>query len=93
MAVYGIALPRVSRDQYRISRKISTTELQEGDLVFFNTKGSGVSHVGVYLGNNKFMHASVSRGVMVSDLFEPYYLQRFYGAGRIEEKQLVSAKN
>ena len=89
-AVYGIMLPRVSREQYRISRKVSTTELQEGDLVFFNTKGNGVSHVGVYLGNNKFIHASVSRGVMVSGLFEPYYLQRFVGGGRIDEKQIVS---
>ncbi len=89
-AVYGIALPRVSREQYRISQKISTTELQEGDLVFFNTRGSGVSHVGVYLGNNKFIHASVSKGVMVNGLFEPYYLQRFYGAGRITEKQIVA---
>jgi|CXWL01.1.fsa_nt_gi lipoprotein Spr len=88
-AVYGIMLPRVSREQYRISRKISTTELQEGDLVFFNTNGRGISHVGVYLGNNKFIHASVSRGVMVSGLFEPYYLKRYYGAGRIDEKQIV----
>lgn len=92
-SVYGINLPRVSRDQYRISRKISTTELQEGDLVFFNTRGSGVSHVGVYLGNNKFMHASVSRGVMVNGLFEPYYLKRYIGAGRIDDKQMVSASN
>lgn len=90
-AVYGIALPRVSKEQYRTSRKISTTELQEGDLVFFNTNGSGVSHVGVYLGNNKFIHASVSRGVMVSDLFEPYYLKRYYGAGRIDDKQVVAS--
>ena len=90
-AVYGIALPRVSREQYRISRKISTTELQEGDLVFFNTRGNGVSHVGVYLGNNKFIHASVSRGVMVNGLFETYYLQRFVGAGRIDNKQVVSS--
>lgn len=89
-AVYGIALPRVSREQYRISRKISTTELQEGDLVFFNTRGSGVSHVGIYLGNNHFIHASVSKGVMVNSLFEPYYLQRFVGAGRIDDKQVVS---
>ncbi len=88
-AVYGIALPRVSRDQYRISRKISTTELQEGDLVFFNTRGSGVSHVGVYLGNNRFIHASVSRGVMVNGLSEPYYAQRYYGAGRIDDKEIV----
>lgn len=92
-AVYGIALPRVSRDQYRISRKISTTELQEGDLVFFNTNGSGVSHVGVYLGNNKFIHASVSRGVMVSGLFEPYYIKRYIGAGRIDDKQVIAASN
>lgn len=90
-ALYGFALPRVSREQYRISRKISTTELQEGDLVFFNTNGSGVSHVGIYLGNNKFIHASVSRGVMVNGLFEPYYLKRFIGAGRIEDKQMLSA--
>lgn len=91
-AVYGIALPRVSREQYRISRKISITELQEGDLVFFHTSSrSNVTHVGVYLGNNRFIHASVSRGVMVNSLFEPYYVQRFVGAGRIDDKQIVSA--
>ncbi len=89
-AVYGIMLPRVSRDQYRTSRKISTTELQEGDLVFFNTNGRGVSHVGVYLGNNKFIHASVSKGIMVNGLFEPYYLKRYIGAGRIDDKPTVS---
>ncbi len=90
-AAYGINLPRVSREQYRISRKISTTELQEGDLLFFNTRGSGVSHVGVYLGNNKFIHATVSKGVMVNGLFEPYYLQRFVGAGRIDDKQVMAS--
>jgi lipoprotein Spr len=86
---YGIALPAVAKEQYRVSRKISTTELQEGDLVFFNTTG-GVSHVGVYLGNNKFIHATVSKGVMVNGLFEPYYLKRYIGAGRIDDKQIVS---
>lgn len=89
-AAFGVMLPRVSRDQYKASRKISTTELQEGDLVFFNTNGRGVSHVGVYLGNNKFIHASVSRGVMVNDLFEPYYLKRYIGGGRIEDKGSVT---
>ncbi len=92
-AAYGLAIPRVSRDQYKTSRKISTTELQEGDLVFFNTNGRGVSHVGVYLGNNKFIHASVSRGVMVNDLFEPYYLKRYIGAGRMDEKEAITASN
>jgi lipoprotein Spr len=90
-SAYGINLPRVAREQYRISRKISTTELQEGDLLFFNTRGSGVSHVGVYLGNNKFIHATVSKGVMVNGLFEPYYLKRFIGAGRIDDKQVVAS--
>jgi cell wall-associated NlpC family hydrolase len=91
--VYGMNLPRVSREQYRISRKISTTELQQGDLVFFNTTGRGVSHVGVYLGNSRFIHASVSRGVMVNSLFESYYVKRFVGAGRIEDKQMVATSN
>lgn len=90
-AVYGMTLPRVSREQYRISRKISTTELQEGDLLFFNTSGRGVSHVGIYLGNNRFIHASVSKGVMVNSLFDTYYLKRFVGAGRIDDKQLLTA--
>jgi lipoprotein Spr len=90
-AVYGITLPRVSREQYNNARKISTTELKEGDLVFFNTRGRGVSHVGIYLGNNFFIHASVSRGVMVSSLFEPYYLQRFVGAGRIDQKEVLAS--
>lgn len=90
-AVYGISLPRVSKEQYRISRKISTTELMEGDLLFFNTRGSGVSHVGVYLGNNKFIHATVSRGVMMNDLFETYYIKRFIGAGRIDDKQVMAS--
>lgn len=90
-AVYGIALPRVSHEQYRVSRRISTTELQEGDLIFFSTQGRGVSHVGIYLQNNKFIHASVSHGVMVSDLFEPYYIQRYVGAGRIDNKQVVAS--
>jgi cell wall-associated NlpC family hydrolase len=90
--VYGINLPRVSRDQYNFSRKISTTELMEGDLLFFNTLGSGVSHVAIYLGNNKFIHATVNKGIMVSDLYESYYIKRFVGAGRIDNKQLVASK-
>ncbi len=90
-AVYGINLPRVSKEQYRISRKISTTELMEGDLLFFNTRGKGVSHVAVYLGNNKFIHATVSRGIMVNDIFESYYIKRFIGAGRIDDKQVMAS--
>ncbi len=81
-SVYGILLPRVSRDQHRSTRRITLTDLQEGDLVFFNTRGRGVSHVGIYLGNNKFAHASSEGGVMVSDLYDRFYVKRFLGAGR-----------
>lgn len=87
-SLYGIALPRTAKEQYNASRKISRTELKEGDLVFFNTIG-GVSHVGMYLQNNKFVHAS-SSGVTISDLFDEYWVRRFIGAGRIEDAQLQS---
>jgi cell wall-associated NlpC family hydrolase len=86
LSVFGVSLPRTAKDQYHFSSHISRTELQEGDLLFFNTRG-GVSHVGIYLQNNKFVHASTVKGVTISDMFEPYYLQHFIGAGRIKNKQ------
>jgi lipoprotein Spr len=82
-SVYAINLPRTAKDQYNASSRVSRTELKEGDLVFFNTRG-GVSHVGLYLQNNKFVHASTG-GVTISDLFDPYYLRRFIGVGRVEK--------
>jgi lipoprotein Spr len=82
---FGISIPRTAREQYDATSRISRTELKEGDLVFFNTQG-GVSHVGLYLQNNKFVHAS-SSGVTISDLFEPYWERRFIGVGRYEKKQ------
>jgi len=82
-AIYNINLPRTSRDQFKVSNKIDKSELQEGDLLFFKTKGKFISHVGIYLQNNKFIHASVSNGVIVSDLNSPYYSSKFYKAGRI----------
>jgi cell wall-associated NlpC family hydrolase len=81
ISAFGITLPRTARDQYKSTRRISRTELKEGDLLFFDTRG-GVSHVGIYLQNNKFVHASVS-GVMISDMFEPYYVKHFISAGRV----------
>jgi len=82
--VYGInSLPRISREQYKSTTRVSKKELKEGDLVFFHTRGrhKAVTHVGVYLRNDKFIHASAS-GVMISDLNESYYAQRYIGAGR-----------
>jgi cell wall-associated NlpC family hydrolase len=84
-SVYGVAsLPRTSKEQYESSRHIRRDELQEGDLVFFHTLGrrKAVTHVGVYLRNNKFIHASVS-GVMISDLGDGYYDRHYIGAGRV----------
>ena len=79
---YQVELPRTSREQADFSTSISKDELTEGDLVFFNTRG-GISHVGMYLNNNKFVHASTSNGVIISDLNETYWKKRFVKAGRI----------
>lgn len=84
-SVYGLGtLPRTSKEQYLTSRHIRRDELQEGDLVFFHTLGRrrAVTHVGVYLRNNKFIHASLS-GVMISDLNDSYYSRHYVGAGRV----------
>lgn len=87
-SVYGVAgLPRTAKEQYASSFKIGRDELQEGDLVFFHTLGKrrAVTHVGVYLRNNKFIHASVS-GVMISDMNDGYYDRHFIGAGRVMDQ-------
>jgi lipoprotein Spr len=84
LTAFGMMVPRTAYEQYKAANHISAVDMKEGDLVFFNTTG-GVSHVGIYLRNNKFIHASSSRGETVSDLFDPYYLKRFLGIGRIEK--------
>jgi probable lipoprotein NlpC len=85
--VYNKQIERNSNDILKKNcDKIGKYRLQEGDLVFFNTlnKGrSGVSHVGVYLKDGKFIHASTSKGVMVNDLDEDYYKKTWVCAGRV----------
>lgn len=81
-SVYGIVLPRTSRDQYDACIKIEKEQMLQGDLVFFKT-GRGISHVGMYLGNGYFTHASTSIGVTVSHLSEAYWEKKFVGAGRL----------
>ncbi len=83
MAVYGFAVPRTARQQYKATDHIDKEDLREGDLVFFNTHG-GVSHVGLYLENNYFVHASSSQGVTISCLEDQYYAKRFICGGRPE---------
>ncbi|HEX9511748.1 MAG TPA: NlpC/P60 family protein [Puia sp.] len=93
-SVYGVAaLPRTSKEQYEATRRIRREELQEGDLVFFHTLGKhrAVTHVGVYLRNNKFIHASIS-GVMISDMNDGYYDRHYVGAGRIPDQAPASGQ-
>ena len=91
-SVFGVSMPRTARDQYAACTKVSRDEMEEGDLVFFNTRG-GVSHVGVYLGEGYFVHASCSSGVTISNLSEKYYNKRFIAGGRPSTGGDCYAKN
>lgn len=80
----GINIPRSSREQSNHGQQVSKSNLQAGDLIFFNTSGRGVSHVGIYKGNGDFVHASSGqRKVMVSNLSESYYSSRYVNATRV----------
>ncbi len=80
----GISLPRTSKQQWTAGRSISRSELQVGDLIFFaNTYTSGVSHVGIYMGNGQFIHASSSRGVILTSLSSSYWAAHYYGCRRV----------
>lgn len=80
----GLNLPRTTGQQYKASKRVSRKYLKAGDLVFFKTAVSRpISHVGIYLGNNKFIHApSSGKRVKISSMTEKYWRKRFTGAGR-----------
>lgn len=81
----GISLPRSSRDQQSYCHPIDREYLAIGDLIFFSSKSSGgrVSHVGMYIGEGRMIHASSSRGVVEDDLTSQYYVTYYRGAGRV----------
>ncbi|HTZ18117.1 MAG TPA: NlpC/P60 family protein [Dissulfurispiraceae bacterium] len=79
----GQPLPRSAREQYKVGEAVDKGELQSGDLLFFRTYASFPSHVGIYLGNNLFIHASSrAKKVQIDSLDTPYYVKRFIGAKR-----------
>jgi cell wall-associated NlpC family hydrolase len=82
---FDYELPRRAEEQFNACKKIKKKKLRQGDLVFFKTHGpkGGITHVGVYLLNNRFVHSASSTGVRISDLNDDYYKARYAGGGRI----------
>ena len=80
----GVSLPRTSSSMYTTGKAVTKNNLVPGDLVFFNTSGRGVSHVGIYIGQGNFIHSSSSKGVSIAKINDPYYWgKRYIGAKRV----------
>ncbi|ARP75785.1 C40 family peptidase [Bordetella genomosp. 6] len=89
----GLKLPRISADIARWGTNIDRKELRPGDLVFFNTLGRRYSHVGIYMGENRFIHSPSSGGVVrVENMTVAYWAKRYNGARRIDDSRLASAR-
>ena len=82
--VYGRRLPRSANNMAAQVKRKYENQLQEGDLVFFDFNGRKFSHVGVYLQNSKFVHVSTSKGVIISNLKDPWYYKYFSRAGTVK---------
>jgi cell wall-associated NlpC family hydrolase len=83
-AQHGLQVPRTVAEQYRVGSNVESRDLRAGDLVFFNTTGSGASHVGILIGGDEFVHAPNAAGeVRVERLGATYWADRFVGARRI----------
>ncbi|NOV02489.1 C40 family peptidase [Paenibacillus planticolens] len=80
---FGIDLPHSSAAQDKEGYWIDKSDLRKGDLVFFNTGGKGISHVGIYLGNGEFIHSASNEGIVKNKLSESYYAKRYVSARRV----------
>jgi cell wall-associated NlpC family hydrolase len=84
MRQFGIDLPRTTEQQVLSGQSIGKNNLRPGDLVFLqNTYRSGVSHVGIFIGNNQMIHASSSKGITISNLSGSYYQEHYHSAKRV----------
>ncbi|MFJ7185458.1 C40 family peptidase [Lysinibacillus xylanilyticus] len=92
----GITLNRTSGGQYQQGTAVAKSDLQVGDLLFFNTSGSGISHVSIYIGDGKMIHSQTNQGVSYSNVDDPYYWSsRYVGAKRVatfDEEQKAEVK-
>ncbi|QBQ42279.1 C40 family peptidase [Sphingobacterium psychroaquaticum] len=90
--VFNTTIGYNSRNQYANVKPIGKSDLQPGDLVFFKIRSKQITHVGVYLGDDKFAHAASSRGVMISNLNEAYWKRYYYNGGRpIDDAKTMTA--
>ncbi|MBJ6359965.1 C40 family peptidase [Paenibacillus sp. MAHUQ-46] len=78
-----ISLPRTSSDQAEIGEKVGKSSLSKGDLMFFNTNGKSISHVAIYIGDNKMLHAASGKGVTITDIDNVYWKSKFVTARRV----------
>lgn len=83
-SVYNITLKRTANDIYQQSQVVSKSKLREGDLVFFTNSNNKVSHVGIYLRDDMFVHSSTSHGVIISKLTDTYWSKHFYKGGKVK---------
>jgi len=90
--LFGVALPRTTDAQAQTGRPVSRTAVQTGDLVFFRPSGKS-RHVGIYLGNHEFAHASTSNGVMISRLDEPYWQGAYWTSRRVLPMPLAQTQS
>jgi peptidoglycan endopeptidase LytE len=89
--IFGVALPRTAREQSCVGRPIGKDELEEGDLVFFQAQRARRTHVGIYIGNGEFVHASSwDKEVKVDHLDKPYFHQQFLRGVRVKEMEMES---
>ncbi len=87
--IYDYALPRTAFQMAEGVKRKFEQELKEGDLVFFDFNGKRFSHVGVYLLNNRFVHVSTSKGVIVSSLKDPWYYKYFSRGGSVKDSNVT----